>query len=210
MASQARRGTVRWTLIRHAPVINPGGGIYGRMDLDCDVSDGPALAWLARQVPEDAVWLVTPLSRTARTAAAVRANGHASAADPVVEPALIEQDFGDWQGRGYDAVARDFPEHDRRFWLAPAEEAPPGGESFATLCARVAPALDAWSDRVGGGEIVAVCHGGTIRAAVAHALGLAPAAALKIAVDTLSVTVLLRFKGGEWAVQTVNGRPDSG
>jgi len=59
-----------------------------------------------------------------------------------------------------------------------------------------------------GRDIVAVAHGGSIRAAVAHALGLAPEAALALSVDTLSLTRLDHIAGPgagqDWRVAQLN------
>ena len=191
---------IRWWLVRHASVINPGGAIYGRRDLDCDVSDAARVQAVAARLPKAAIWLVSPLRRTHQTAQAIGGQSDAL----VQEPDLIEQDFGDWQGLSHDQIARDRPDESRRFWLGPAELAPPGGESFADQCARVGPMLERRSDAQRKGDIVAVCHGGTIRAAVAHALDLSPATALRIKVDTLSLTRIERFPDGAWAVGAVN------
>ena len=197
-------GMIRWWLVRHAPVINPGGAIYGRRDLDCDVTDTERVQATASRLPQKATWLVSPLKRTHQTARAIGGDPKAL----TLEPDLIEQDFGDWQGMSHDQIAKERPEESRRFWLAPAELAPPGGESFAALCARVGPMLERrsaeCSAEIGTGDIIAVCHGGTIRAAVAHALELSPATSLRIKVDTLSLTCLERYPDGAWAVGSVN------
>ena len=193
---------VRWWLVRHAPVINPGGAIYGRLDLDCDVTDLARVGATAARLPQSALWLVSPLRRTHQTARAIGGQPEAL----IQEPDLIEQDFGDWQGMSHDQIAAERPDENRRFWLAPADLAPPGGESFADLCARVGPMLERRSDARGKGDIVAVCHSGIIRAAVAHALDLSPAIALRIKVDTLSLTSIERYPDGAWAVGSVNVR----
>src|SRR3546814_5786640 len=61
----------RWWWIRHAPVVGHDGRIYGNLDVDCDCGDEPLFRALAGSLPADAVWIVTPLSRTRATAAAV-------------------------------------------------------------------------------------------------------------------------------------------
>src|SRR3546814_17918696 len=61
----------RWWWIRHAPVTGHDGRIYGNLDVDCDCGDEPLFRALAGSLPADAVWIVTPLSRTRATAAAV-------------------------------------------------------------------------------------------------------------------------------------------
>ena len=72
----------RWWFIRHAPVVGTTGRVYGQMDVDCDVSDTASFKALAQRVPDAALWMVSPLSRTRRTAAAIaeqlRATGRAT------------------------------------------------------------------------------------------------------------------------------------
>ena len=88
----------RWWLIRHAPVINPTGLIYGQHDIDCDVDDATIFRAVAETLPAGALWLQSPLGRTRRTAAAIRGAG-VDGDTPIDEPRLMEQSFGDWQGR---------------------------------------------------------------------------------------------------------------
>ena len=54
--------------------------------------------------------------------------------------------------------------------------------------------------------MVIVSHGGTIRAAVAHALGIAPDNALHLSIQNLSLTRLERQEAG-WRVVCVNELP---
>lgn len=196
----------RWWWIRHAPV-NDGGRIYGHRDVPADVSDAAAFAVLARWLPREAVWVTSHLRRTAQTARALEAAG-ADFAEPHVVPDLAEQNMGDWQGEIRTEIIAKHGDP-RGFWLAPAEVTPPGGESFADLCVRVASAIERLNTEHAGRDIVAVTHGGTIRAALGHALGLAPAAALAFTTDNLALTRIDHApspSGGEatWRVVTVN------
>src|SRR3546814_13426658 len=74
-----------------------------------------------------------------------------------------------------------------------AAEVPPGGESFATLSGRVAAAIETLTRQHAGRDIVCIGHGGTIRAALAHALAVPPEQALSFAIDTCSLTRLDHF-----------------
>ena len=98
-----------------------------------------------------------------------------------------------------------------RFWLAPAHEAPPGGESFIDVMGRVSRTIRRLNEQHAGRDIIAVAHGGTIRAALAEALELSPEAALAFAVDNLSLTRLERFDGPGvghgWRIVSVNQPP---
>ena len=194
----------RWFWVRHAPAIDPEGRLYGQRDVDCDCSDGDAFAGLAQALPEDAVWLVTPLRRTGKTAAAIQAAG-LKAPEPIVEPLLMEQNFGDWQGQFREEVRK------HRLWIAAPEAQAPGGESFIEVYARCRVAIERWTEELKGRDIVAVAHGGTIRSALGVALDLPPEVALAFTCDNLSVTVLEHFetpaRAHDWRVVAVNRPP---
>lgn len=201
----------RWWWVRHAPVVGTGR-IYGQDDPEADCSD-PALPALAPLLPPDPVWVTSHLRRTQQTAAAL---GAPSAA---VERDLAEQNFGAWQGLTVAELAarRDGAWH--RFWLAPAHETPPGGESFERVVERVSAAVARLTGAHRGRDIVAVAHGGSIRAALALALGVSAERALAFAVDNCSLTRLDHIDGapasgtampaGVWRVTTVNLHPGS-
>lgn len=199
----------RWWLIRHAPVPNPEKRIYGRDDPPADTGDAAALAELAARLPHQAVWVTSHLRRTRQTAAALRlpGSGH-SGVGALVERDLAEQDFGAWEGLSHDAVADLYPEEARRFWTAPATEAPPGGESFAAVMARVSAAIGRLTDAQAGRDVVAVIHGGSIRAALALALDLTPEAALRLSVAPLSLSRIDHYSGDggdkSWSVSALN------
>ncbi|MER7547972.1 histidine phosphatase family protein [Spirillospora sp. NPDC127506] len=110
--------------------------------------------------------------------------------------ALAEAGHGRWAGVPYARVAADEPEALAR-WLSDPHAVPHGGESRAALAARVA----AWLGT--GPSGVAVCDAGVIRAALAHALGMAVTAADRIDLAPLSVTGLTAATGG-WRVAHVN------
>lgn len=188
----------RWWWIRHARVVGNDGRCYGQTDLPCDVSDTAAFTSLAAKLPGEAVWLTSPLRRTHLTAAALVAAGAPGPSpipgpDALIEADLIEQNFGDWQGVTYAELAARHDPLGPPLWLGPAHETPPGGESFTDLTRRVGQAIDALNQRFADRDIVAVTHGGTIRAALGKALALAPASSLAFSVDNLSLTRLDYF-----------------
>src|SRR5258708_22379811 len=76
----------------------------------------------------------SPLVRCTRTAAEIAAQ--VGAVPVQVEPDLIECDFGDWEGLTFSEVRRRWPE-EFEHWLSSPSVAPPGGESFDTVRARV-------------------------------------------------------------------------
>jgi len=206
----------RWWWVRHAPVTVNDGRCYGQTDVPCDCSDERAFAALARLLPPEAVWITSPLQRTHLTAAAIVRAG-LPGPEPIPGPGSIaeadfaEQHFGAWQGTKYTDLPHKQPEAYHRFWLAPAHVAPPGGESFVDLLNRVRPAVRRFTETYAGRDIIAVTHGGTIRAALAEALELTPEAALAISIENLSLTRLEHFgadsAGHGWRVDAVNQPP---
>ena len=200
----------RFWLIRHALVEeNARAILYGVMDVElCETTlleQGPMYRSLAQRLPRPAAWKVSPLSRTRRTAEAIFAAGYPQAA-LVAEPDLTEQSLGEWQGLPHaDLPARlTLPKH--AFWPLGGHERPPGGESMAQVIARIGPVLDRLARQHAGQDVVAVSHGGSIRAAVAHALRIGPDNALHLAIQNLSLTRLERHPEG-WRVVCVNELP---
>jgi alpha-ribazole phosphatase len=205
--------TTRWWWIRHAPVVEQVGRLYGQTDLACDTSNATALKALAAMLPSGALWVTSHLRRTADTARAIATNG-LDASRPVVEPDLAEQHFGAWQGLTWDEIHAADEEAHREFWKDPGGNAPPGGESFATVIARASATIDRLTAANGGRDIVSVAHAGSIRAALALALDLDPWKSLALQIDNLSLTrvehVPERLDIGHasaWRVVTVNQPP---
>jgi alpha-ribazole phosphatase len=200
----------RFWLIRHALVEENARAImYGTMDVAlCEttvLAQEPMYRSLAERLPRPATWLVTPLSRTRRTAEAIFAAGY-PLAELHVEPDLIEQHLGDWQGLSHDEWPRRLIQPRHPFWHITGHEKPPGGESMAEVIPRVGSALERRAREYDGQDVVIVAHGGSIRAAVAHALHIGPDNALHLAVDNLALTRLERFPEG-WRVVCVNELP---
>lgn len=205
----------RWWLIRHAPVVTHQGRIYGARDVSCDTSQRSVFRQLAALLPEDAVWVTSHLKRTHETANAILDEMTTSITpERLSDPDLAEQDFGDWQGMTHAELAKTRDGAWHRFWLAPAHERPPSGESFEDLARRVRTAVTRMNESFPGRDIVAVTHGGTIRAKLALALGMTPEQALAFEIANCSLTRLDFIPGsigshapgatGSWRVGRVN------
>ncbi len=197
-------------LIRHALVgENARAFLYGVMDVPlCETTlleQAPMYRSLAARLPRPADWLVTPLSRTRRTAETIFAHGYPPA-PLAVEPSLIEQSLGEWQGLPHaDLPARlALPAH--AFWPLAGDEKPPGGESMAEVIVRVGTAMERLAEAHAGRQVVIVSHGGAIRGAIAHALKIGPDNALHLSIQNLSLTRLDKTPQG-WRVACVNELP---
>jgi alpha-ribazole phosphatase len=197
-------------LIRHALVDeNARAFLYGVMDVPlCEttlLAQAPMYRSLAARLPRPADWLVTPLSRTRRTAETIFAHGY-QRAELVVEPDLIEQSLGEWQGLPHAELPAKLLHKAHAFWPLAGTEKPPGGESMLEVIARVGTAMERLAETHAGRDVVIVSHGGAIRGAIAHALRIGPDSALHMSVQNLSLTRLQRSKSG-WQVQCVNELP---
>jgi alpha-ribazole phosphatase len=192
----------RWWWLRHAPVPDPENRICGRLDPPCDLSDSERLAALGLRLPRQAVVVESGLLRCTQTLGAIEAAG-LTVAPAIIVPDLQEQDFGQWQGRRWADLDSAKDPLVAAFWRDPAGTAPPGGESFVALVDRVRTAIILMNRQFEGRDIIAVAHAGTVRAALALALDLAPQAALSFVIDPLSLTRLDSIGEG-WRVGGVN------
>lgn len=200
----------RFWLIRHALVSeNERARLYGVQDVslcpDTLIAQVPQYTALAARLPRPARWFCTPLSRTRRTAEAIFAAGY-PAQELTVVPGLIEQDLGDFQGLPHADLPARLTRPAHPFWPLSADERPPNGESMAEVVARVGQTMDELEAAHAGHDLVVVSHGGAIRAAVAHAMGIGADRALHFSIHNISLTRLERVAEG-WRVSCVNEWP---
>jgi alpha-ribazole phosphatase len=190
---------IRFWWIRHAPVLGEKG-VLPPGDAPADVGDGAMARALGAELPAEALAVTSGMRRAAMTATAL------GLSDPMVEPDLAEQDFGDWTGCRHDDLWAVADSEYRAFWRDPAHGVPPNGESFAAVMVRVAGAvarLEAAATESDTGDVVCVVHAGTVRAALAAALDLSPDAALRFVIDPWSLT-RIDWRPGAAAVRMVN------
>lgn len=103
-------------------------------------------------------------------------------------PALREVDFGAWGGRTFAEVIAEDPSA-AAYFADPTSTTPPGGQSATSVANRV---LDAFQSLAGAGRngVVVVGHAGSLRLALAHALGMPLAAYWRLQLDCASLSVL--------------------
>jgi broad specificity phosphatase PhoE len=198
----------RWWWVRHAPVRNDGGNIYGQKDIECDTSDREVFEAVAKILPRGAVWVSSNLKRTHQTAEAIWAAGFPKPESMPWEADFAEQHLGDWQGMNRAAFVASRPAGSS--WFADISVPAPGGESFMDLYNRVCGAIDRINLAQAGQDVIAVGHGGTIKAAVGLALGGQPEKGLAFDIDNCSVTRLDHFAsagGSNWRLPMVNQQP---
>jgi broad specificity phosphatase PhoE len=198
----------RWWWVRHAPVRSDGGNIYGQKDIECDTSDREVFEAVAKILPRGAVWYSSNLKRTHQTAEAIWATGFPKPASMPWEADFAEQHLGEWQGMNRATFLASRPAGSS--WFADINVSAPGGESFMDLYNRVRRAIDRITMEQAGQDVIAVAHGGTIKAAVGLALQGQPEKGLAFDIDNCSVTRLDHFASAgrsNWRLPMVNQQP---
>src|ERR1700692_2088602 len=202
--------TTRWWWVRHAPVREDNGCIYGQKDIGCDTSDRVVFEAVGKILPRNAVWYASSLKRTHQTAEAIWSAGFPKPASMPHEAAFAEQHPGEWQGLNRAAFFASRPIEVGSYWFAPIDDPAPGGESFMDLYNGVRGAVERVGAEHAGKDGIAVAHGGTIKAAIGLALGNQPEKGLAFTIDNCSVTRLdhLKSDGHQgWRVPMVNQQP---
>ncbi|QCO56723.1 histidine phosphatase family protein (plasmid) [Pseudorhodobacter turbinis] len=183
----------RFHWVRHGPT--HARVMVGWSDLPADLSDTAALARLSSYLPQAPV-ISSTLSRAAATADAIIGARRRLPHDPD----LREINFGAWELQRATEVTDQA--HIRRYWEEPGDIAPPGGESWNTVCARVNRAVDRLT---GHQDIIIVAHFGVILTQVQRALGISAYDAFAHKIDPLSVTQIT-FDGA-WSAGRINHLP---
>jgi broad specificity phosphatase PhoE len=141
------------------------------------------------------------LARAWQTAAVI---GEALGLAPLAVPELREIDVGQWEGLTPEQLYRQFPDHMREYERDPARTVRLGGESYAQLQARALVALNQiYEQHKQGDTIIAVSHGGTIRALLCHVIGLDLINFGKMWLDNGSLTEL-RYGRNGWRLLRLN------
>ena len=185
-----------WWWVRHGPT--HAKAMIGWTDLAADLSDTAALKRLSDYLPHAPI-VSSTLSRAIATADAVQASRprlpHTTA--------LREIHFGAWEARSFAEIEAETPAHIRTFWEQPGDIAPPGGESWNALTARVSAFVDAHPPHA---NIIAVAHFGVILTQLQRALSLTAYDTLSHKIDNLSVTKLTHSHG-RWTCDSLNHIP---
>lgn len=206
-----REAETRFFWIRHALVPEVSHRMYGSLDVDSDTSNTSLFQGIAKKLPDNALWITSPLKRTQQTAQALVEAG-VTAGDWAVESAIMEQDFGDYNGMTHEELFALRDDAYLGFWpLAPQQQAP-NGESFSMLRERVQHFVDRAVVEHRGRDLVCVAHRGTILAALQIALNLPLHNSVSFDIGNVSLTRLTHHGdvpagGPEWRVVDVSWLP---
>ncbi len=181
----------RLWLVRHGPT--HAKAMVGWTDLPADLSDVEAIERLADYLPEAPV-VSSDLSRAVETANAIQRDRPRLRHDP----ALREINFGDWEMASFvdDPLMR-------AYWETPGDIAPPNGESWNAVSARVSRAVDGYLAEWPR-DLILVGHFGMILTQLQRALGCSAYEVFAHKISNLSVTVL---ETSPWGAEQVNHIP---
>jgi len=159
---------------------NPGLSDEGREQVRA------AAAWLTELKDRIDVVVCSPVRRTRESAEIVAAELGLPLEE---EPGFAEMEFGAWDGLTFLEVAE---QHKESFeaWLGDLDAAPPGGESFRTVEARVMAGLDRVLEEHAGRTVVVVSHVTPIKTLVASTLKAPLDAVFRMELSPASVTVI--------------------
>src|SRR4051794_655460 len=144
--------------------------------------------------------VASPLRRAAQTASAV---AEAVGGVVVTDDDLVETDFGDWEGHTWAEIQSEWPDA-LAAWLADPAAAPPGGESFTAVFARVARARERLAAAYGGGTIVVVSHVTPIKSLLRDALDAPAQAVYRMHLEPASLCAIDWYEGSAGVVKLMN------
>ena len=179
---------------------NRSGVLLGRADPSLTATGREQARSVATALGKSSAPIVvvsSPLRRAVETAEIIAATWEM---DVEIDERLIEIDYGDWDERGFG----DIPVETLRRWRADPSFTPPGGESLASLQARVNPCATELLEGSADGLMIAVSHVSPIKAAVAWALGAGPEIAWRLRLDIASITRIGHGPDGAPIVRSFN------
>ena len=182
-------------LIRHPRTKIAADVCVGQLDVELAAGWEAHVDRLTKVLPSPDRLYSSPLQRCRRFATRL---GAAYGAQPQLDERLRELHFGEWEGRRWSEIDR--AESDP--WAADyLHSAPPGGESYQAMLARV----DAFLAGLGASfeRVAVVSHAGPMRAFLVRCLDLAPEAAWKFDVGYGRLTRLSE-RGGSWRLEVLN------
>lgn len=169
----AEAPVTRFLLVRHGRTEwNRVERFRGRADVPLDeVGVAQAEATAARVAGEwqPAAIYASPLSRALRTAQAIAAR---LGLDVQPEPALIDIDYGEWQGRTPEEVRQRWPSELEAWVHAPQRARIPGGESLSEVRQRAVQVVKRLAEQHADQTVVLVAHTVVNRLVLLAVLGL--------------------------------------
>lgn len=175
----ARHGITDW---------NKSARFQGRTDRDLSEDGVNQAECLARRLKDFRIDVIytSPLKRAFYTADEI-AKPHGLS--PVILPELEEINFGSWEGLSLKSLDEKHHEAFRRWKSDPFFNPPENAETWPQLNERITRAVNIMTTS-GHENVIAVTHGGIIRAILAIVLGLSPHSVWNIEVFNCSLSCI--------------------
>ncbi|OLE22903.1 MAG: bifunctional RNase H/acid phosphatase [Catenulispora sp. 13_1_20CM_3_70_7] len=150
--------------------------------------------------PELVDTVASPLARTRQTAQ--------TAADALGLPVSLDEgfretDFGLWDGHTFGEVRERWPA-EMQAWLNSPSVAPPKGESFDAVTARVLAARDSLLKHYARRTVLVVSHVTPIKTLIRDALGAPPEALYAMELSAASLSVVTYYGDGRSSLRLFN------
>lgn len=173
--------------MRHGPALDADGRAMGHTDAPLSPEGIEQVARLVTAWPRapSRIWS-SDLRRARETAERI---GRRWDVAPAIDARLREMNFGEWDGRFWNALETEDPDRLKHWMESWITERAPGGESFTLLSERVRD----WYARCladQAEEIVVVAHAGSIRALLCNLLEVPLSKAFEFPVDRLRISTV--------------------
>lgn len=180
----ARHGQTEW---------NGQKRVQGHTDVHLDVVGKAQVEQLAESLRSQGIERIvsSDLRRAAESAEAV-----SKAVDVPVEyePRLRERSYGEWEGFSYQEFSKEIAALAKKEKKPADLIAPPGGESFREMSARIKPVVHAIIGK--NRSCLIVGHGGTCSLALCHLMKIPPEIDRKFRFDNACLTEVSFYRDG--------------
>lgn len=193
---------MRLLLVRHGQSVwNADKRLQGQADIELSAKGIRQAQELTETIAklQPAHVLTSDLKRARHTAELL---GYA---DAIPTAGLREINVGAWSGELIpDIIARDSERY--HGWRA-GTHTPPDGENWAQFVARCVATIEAERGKHSGENVLAVCHGGVIRALLSHYAALHPSHIIPVGPASLTALRLPEDPGQNARLELFNYRP---
>lgn len=181
---------VRWYLVRHGrTAFNRDNRVQGHSQIVLD-EEGLAEAECLHDRLAEVEFVAafsSDLSRAEQTARIILGSRHIVLN---TSPDLRELNYGLWEGLNVKEIEAEYKDDMSRFMKDDHDFAPPEGENVSHLIERTGRFLEQIKGQATEGNLLVICHGGSLRGLVVHLLKLPLEFFWSLQVDRASLSLI--------------------
>jgi broad specificity phosphatase PhoE len=181
---------VRWYLVRHGRTeLNRDNRVQGHSQTLLDKEGLSQAGKLRDRLAEETFTAAfsSDLARAQQTAQTILGNRKITL---TVSPDLREFDYGLWNNLTLAELRDKYSDEMSRMMDSNSNFAPPNGESLIQLLERTSRFVNQVRGQVPEGNLLVVCHGGSLRGLAVHLLGLPIDKFWSLQVDLASLSIV--------------------